>query len=99
MPTFVTLYRYTEQGIRAVKDSPTRIEAAIKAASEAGGSVKALYVTLGQYDLVAISEWPSDEAAAAATLAQASLGNVTTQTMRAFTAEEFKQIVTKMPSL
>lgn len=99
MPTYVTLYRFTQQGIRDVKDSPGRTEAAIKAAAEAGGNVKAVYVTLGQYDLVAITEWPNDELAAAAMLAQASLGNVSTETMRAFTLDEFKQIVAKMPSM
>lgn len=97
MPTFVTLYRYTQQGARNVKESPARIAAARKSAEEAGGRLKAIYVTMGQYDLVAITEWPTDEAAAAAVLAQGSLGNVTTETMRAFTEDEFKVIVAKLP--
>jgi uncharacterized protein with GYD domain len=98
MPTYVTLLRFTDQSIRSIKDSPARIESSKKDATEAGGSVKAVYLTLGRYDLISITEWPSDEMAAAAALALASKGNVTTETMRAFTPDEFKQILEKVPS-
>ena len=96
MPTYVTLYRYTRQGITKVKDSPARIEKARKAVEQAGGKLKAIYVTMGRFDLVAVSEWPSDEAGAAFVLKQASEGNVTTETLRAFTEDEFKKIVAKV---
>jgi uncharacterized protein with GYD domain len=99
MPTYVTLYRFTDQGIRDVRNSPARIEAAKQGAEQAGGKVKGVYVTVGAYDLVAVTEWPDDETMAAGALAHASLGNVTTQTMRAFTEEEFKKIVQKMPEM
>jgi len=59
MPTYVTLYRYTAQGIKNVRSSPSRIEQAKAAISAAGGKLKGVFVTMGQYDLVAISEWPS----------------------------------------
>ncbi|GAB4110503.1 MAG: hypothetical protein Kow001_11360 [Acidobacteriota bacterium] len=99
MPTFVTLYRYTDRGIRDVKNSPARIRATVKAMEAAGGKLIGVWVTMGAYDLVAVSEWPSDEAAAAAALAQGALGNVTSQSMRAFTVDEFQRIVDAMPSL
>lgn len=95
MPTYVTLYRFTQQGITNIKDSPARIEAARNAAQQAGGKVKAVYVTMGRFDLVAIAEWPSDEAGAAFLLKQGAEGNVTTETLRAFTEDEFKNIAAK----
>jgi uncharacterized protein with GYD domain len=99
MPTYVTLYRFTDQGIRDVRNSPGRIEAAKQNAEKIGGKVKAVYVTMGAYDLVAITDWPSDEMAAAASLAQGALGNVTTQTMRAFGEAEFEKILKNLPKL
>ena len=96
MPTYVTLYRYTRQGITNVKDSPARIEKARKAVEQAGGKLKAVYVTMGRFDLVAISEWPNDEAGAAFVLKQAAEGNVTTETLRAFTEDEFKKIIARV---
>jgi uncharacterized protein with GYD domain len=97
MVTYVTLYRWTQQGIKNVKGSPERIEASIKAAEAMGGKVVAVYITMGDYDLVAISEWPSEEAASAAVLAQASQGYARTKTLRAFTTSEFAEIVKKVP--
>lgn len=96
MNTYVTLYRYTRQGITNVKNSPSRIEKARRAIEQAGGQLKAVYVTMGRFDLVAISEWPSDEAGAAFVLKQAAEGNVTTETLRAFTEAEFTKIVDKI---
>lgn len=97
MATYVTLYKWTEQGIKHVKDSPERIQTAIKAAETGGGRVLEVYVTLGEYDLVAVAEWPDDETAAAFALAQAVQGYVQTKTLRAFTPKEFAGIVKKMP--
>ncbi len=97
MPTYITLYKWTEQGIKNIKDSPARIEASIKAAEAMGAKVLGVYVTMGEYDLVAIGEWPNDEAAASMVLAQAHLGNVRTTSMRAFTKAEFASILKKMP--
>lgn len=97
MPTYVTLYKWTDQGIKNVKDSPARIEANTKAAEQMGGKVLGVYITMGDYDLVAISEWPNDEAASAVVLSQATQGNVKTKSMKAFTVDEFKEIVKKIP--
>ena len=97
MPTYVTLYNWTEQGVKNIKEAPARLEAAIKATQAAGGKLLGVYITMGAYDLVALSEWPSDESVAAGALAISSLGNVRTTTMRAFTPAEFAEIVKKIP--
>jgi uncharacterized protein with GYD domain len=97
MFTYVTLYRYTTQGIRSIKESPKRVEQARQALEKAGAKLKAIYLTAGRYDLVAITEWPSEEAAMTFLLAQGSAGNVTTETLRAFDEPVFKKIVAAIP--
>jgi uncharacterized protein with GYD domain len=97
MFTYITLYRYTQQGIRTIKDSPKRIDQARQALEQAGAKLKAVYLTIGQYDLVAISEWPNEESAVAFLLAQGAAGNVTAETMRAFDEAAFKKIVATVP--
>ena len=97
MPTYITLFKWTEQGIKNVKDAPARMEQSVKQAEQLGGKVLGFYVTMGEYDLVSITEWPSDEAAATTALAISSRGNVRTMTMRAFTAAEFAELSKKLP--
>jgi len=97
MLTYVTLYKYTDQGIRKIKESPSRVEQSRKAVEKAGGKLKALYLTMGQYDIVAISEWQSEEAAAAFQLGLGAAGNVTSETLRAFDEGEMKKIVAAIP--
>ena len=97
MPIYITLYNWTEQGIKNVKESPARIQSNIKAAEAAGGKVLGVYLTMGQYDLVAISEAPNDEAVSASLLAQGMLGNVRSTTLKAFTVDQFAEIVKKLP--
>ena len=92
MPTFITLVRWTDQGIKAVKDSPSRHDAAEQAMSAAGGAIKQTYMVLGDYDLVVIWEAPSDEAYASTMLRVASAGNVRTTTLKAFSEEEYRRI-------
>jgi uncharacterized protein with GYD domain len=93
MPHFVTLIRYTQQGIAKVKESPKRLDAAKKAAEKAGGKIHGWYLTMGKYDAVLISEFPSDEAGAQFMLSVGAQGNVTTQTLRAFTEAEYHKII------
>jgi len=97
MPTYITLYKWTDQGIKNVKESPDRIKAAVKAVEGAGGKVLSIYITMGEYDLVAISEAPNDETVAAFLLGQGMLGNVRTTTLRAFTENQFADILKKLP--
>lgn len=97
MPTYVTLFKWTEQGIKDVKNAPARIEAAHKLVESLGGKILGVYITMGEYDLVAITEGPSDEVAAASALALAAKGTVKTTTCRAFTPAEFAGILKKLP--
>jgi uncharacterized protein with GYD domain len=93
MPHFVTLVRYTQQGISKIKESPSRLDAAKKAAEGVGGKIHAWYLTMGHYDAVLISEFPNDEACAKFTLSAGALGNISTQTMKAFPEAEYRKIV------
>jgi uncharacterized protein with GYD domain len=96
MATFITLVSFTEQGARAIKESPNRAEAFQATAAKLGAQVKSLYWTNGQYDVIATLEG-TEEAVMAAVAATASAGNVRTQTLRAFNASEMKKIVSLMP--
>jgi uncharacterized protein with GYD domain len=96
MATYVSLLQFTDQGIRSVKDTTKRAEAAKAAGSKMGVNVKEILWTLGKYDLVLVGEAPDDETITAFALSLASLGNVKSQTLRAFTAKEVDGILAKM---
>lgn len=97
MPTYIGLYKLTDQGIKNIKDAPQRIEEGIKAYEAMGGKVISFYTVFGEYDYVAIGEAPSDEVALTFALAVGSQGNVRTTTLKAFTKEELAEIVKKLP--
>ena len=97
MATYITLIRYTQQGIQNMKESPARLEKAKEMIKAAGAELKAFYLTMGQYDAVAIGEAPSDEAYATTMLTIASAGAISTETLRAFTEDEYRKIVSAMP--
>ena len=97
MPTYVTLYKLTEQGIKSIKEAPGRYEEGVKGFEAMGGKVIGFYSTMGEYDYVGIGEAPNDEVAMTFALAIGSLGNVRTTTLKAFTTEEFANIVSKLP--
>ena len=96
MATFISLASFTDQGIRNVKQSTERAQAFREAAQKAGVTVKDIYWTMGSLDLVVISDAPDDETAMALLLGLGSLGNVRTQTLRGFSAEEMGSIVAKL---
>ena len=93
MPMYVSLVRYTDQGIRTIKDSPARLENVKKMLKSAGGELKQFFLAMGRYDIVLVTEAPNDETVATISLGLASLGNVRTETMRVFTEDEFRKIV------
>jgi uncharacterized protein with GYD domain len=95
VPVYISLINYTDQGIKTVKDTLGRAEAAQQLASGMGGNLKEVYWTLGSYDLVAVSEAPDDETATAFALALGSQGNIRTTTLRAFDAEDMAAILAK----
>lgn len=96
MATFITLVNYTDQGIRNVKDSPDRFNAFREMSERLGLTVTGGYWTVGSYDMVVIVEG-SEEAATAALLKVGSLGNIRTQTLRAYSADEMRRLLGSMP--
>ena len=97
MPTYVSLINYTDQGIRNIKDSPKRLDAAKKLIKDMGGELKAVYLTMGSYDLVTVAEAPNDETVAKFVLTLAAAGNVRTVTMKAFPEAEYRKLVSTLP--
>jgi len=95
MATYILLGNFTDQGIRNVKDTTKRADAVRAMAKKLRATVKDMYWTLGRYDVVATFEAPDDEAATALALGIGALGNVRTQILRAFTAEEIGPIIAK----
>jgi uncharacterized protein with GYD domain len=96
MATYITLVNFTDQGIRGVKDSPARFEAFRTLAEKMGVTVKSVYWTMGSHDIVVTVEG-TDEAVAAVLMKVGSLGNVRSQTLRAYSADEMSRILAKMP--
>jgi uncharacterized protein with GYD domain len=97
MPLYISLYKLTDQGIKNIKNAPKRFEQGAKVWEEMGGKVLGFYLTMGEYDYVSIGEAPNDEAVAAFALGLGALGNVRTTTLKAFSVEEFAEIVKKLP--
>lgn len=96
MPTFVILTNFTEQGIRAVKDTVKRAEKFRELARQSGATVKELYWTLGKYDVVSIVEAPDVTSVTALGLTLGMGGHVRTQTLPAFTADEMTKVLAQV---
>src|SRR6516162_8895068 len=96
MAIYILLASFTDQGIRKIKDSPKRAEAFKEMAKKCGATVKDVFWTLGAYDVVAVVEAPDDISMTALGLSTGALGNVRTQTLRAFTPADMKTILGKM---
>lgn len=97
MATYVTLLSYTQQGIQNIKDSPGRLDAAKKAFKAMGGELKQWFLVMGRYDAVVISELPDDETAAKLALTIGAQGNIHTETLRAFTEDEYRKLIAALP--
>ncbi len=97
MATYILLMNFTDQGIRNVKQSPKRGKAAIAASEKLGIKTKDIYWTMGAYDLVSIVDAANDEAMTTLALSVSSQGNVRTQTMRAYSANEMGKILANVP--
>jgi uncharacterized protein with GYD domain len=95
MPTYVSLIHWTEQGIKNYKDTSMRLEDFTKLTESKGGKVREVLYTVGEYDIVTVTEFPDDETATTALLQVGSLGNIRTNTMRAFTADEMGGIISR----
>lgn len=97
MPTYISLMKFTDQGIRDIRSAPKQIEEAVKTLEAMGGKLTGFYTALGEYDYVVIADLPGDGIALAFVLALGSRGNVRTTTLRAFPQEEFVEIVKDLP--
>lgn len=96
MPLYITMANWTDQGVKNIKESANRAEAFKKMATEMGCTVHGLFFTMGRYDIATRIEAPDDETISALALKLGSLGNVRTETMRAYTEAEFGQIMKKV---
>ncbi|MEH2626505.1 uncharacterized protein with GYD domain [Bradyrhizobium sp. AZCC 1719] len=96
MVTYVVLANFTDQGVRSAKDSPKRAEAFKKMAETFGITVKELFWTQGRYDIVTILDAPDEFSAMTLSLSLAALGNVRTESLRAFSVEDMTKVVGKM---
>ncbi len=97
MPTYIALLNFTEQGVKTIKDLPARIAGGRQQMESKGAKLHSYFLTMGQYDAVAIVEAPDDETMASLLLMQAGVGNIRTTTLRAFTEEEIPGILDKLP--
>lgn len=95
MAKYITLYQFTDQGIKNFEGTVQRAKDATAAVARMGGKLLSINWTIGPYDLVSVSDFPDDETATAFTLKLGSAGNVRTTTMRAFDAEEMTKIIEK----
>jgi uncharacterized protein with GYD domain len=96
MPMYIALVNWTDQGVRDLKESPRRAKAFGELARQMGCTVHGIFFTMGRYDITARISAPDDETMSALALKLGQLGNVRTETMRAYTEEEFATIVEKV---
>lgn len=97
MPTYVLLISWTEQGVKSAKATVERAQYSQQLAQRMGGNLSTLYWTLGSYDIVGVAEMPDDESVTALAVAIASQGNVRTETLCAFSADEMERILQQVP--
>jgi uncharacterized protein with GYD domain len=96
MQTYIFLVKFTEQGMRHIKETIGRADAFKATAEKSGAKIKVLCWTIGRYDVIAVFEAPDDESAAALSFSVSALGNVRTEILRAFSFEEMGKILAKM---
>jgi uncharacterized protein with GYD domain len=93
MPTYLSLMRWTKEGVEKIKESPARLEAGKKAVEAAGGKIVSFYMLMGEYDMALVVEAPDDATLARISLSLAAKGAVRTETLRAFTEDEYRKII------
>jgi len=96
MPTYVTLIHYTDQGVSTFKNLSNRLEETKRAGEQFGAKLIGYYLTMGEYDAIAITDAPDDRTIAKLALAAGARGNVRTETMRAFTEDEARAIADEL---
>ena len=98
MAGYIGLLKFTQQGIANRKELPDRVKRSKALAEQMGIRPVGVWMTMGSYDMLIIGDAPDDQTVAAFALALAGAGNVTTETVRAFSEEEISQIVSRLPS-
>ena len=96
MGTYIELLNWTEQGVKTVKESPARLDAARAMGKKMGVNIKEIYLTAGACDMVVIAEAPDDDTMAKFNLTIAMGGNVRTTTMKAFTEDNYRKIIASL---
>lgn len=96
MTTYIMLATWTDQGVQHVKDSPRRLDLAKKALKDMDGEFKSFFLTMGDYDIVAVYEAPDDAVAARFNLQLGMLGNIRTRTLKAFPEAAYREIITSL---
>jgi len=97
MPTYMTLIRYTQQGIESIKDSPARLDTAKDLFKSLGAEIKSFFLTMGKYDVMVISEAPDDETTTKLAVTIGSTGAIRTETFRIFTEDEYRKLISELP--
>jgi uncharacterized protein with GYD domain len=96
MTTYVMLINWTEQGVKSVRESPARLDAARKVLADMGGSLKEFYLTMGEYDMVVVGEASDDAVMARFALSLGMKGNVRTRTLKAFPEAAYREIINSL---
>ncbi len=96
MTSYIVLMNWTEQGARNVRDSPKRLDAARKQLGDMGGSFKSFYLTMGEYDMVAVCEAPDDAVAARFALQIGAAGNIRSRTLKAFPENAYREVIASL---
>lgn len=93
MPTYIAFLKWTQQGLQNVKASPSRLDSAKKSLESAGVRLREFYMVTGRYDMIAIGEASDEGVMAKALLSITSKGDFNSETCRAFTEQEYRQII------
>ena len=97
MPTFISLVKWTDQGIKNVRDSPNRFDKAREGFKKNGVELKDFYLAMGQYDMIVFAEAPDAETLAKVWLKAAMAGAVRSETFQVFTEDEYRKIIASIP--
>jgi uncharacterized protein with GYD domain len=97
MPTYLCLCNWTQKGIENIKESPKRLDDAKTFFREMGVEMKSFYMTSGRYDMVIVVEAKDENALARTMLAQGAKGGIRTETLRAFTEDEYRRVISSIP--
>ena len=97
MPKYISLVKYTSKGVENIKESPKRLDAVKNLCESMNAKVEGVYLTMGRYDIILIVDAPNPETAAKILLTTTSGGAVSTETLTAFSEEEYRNIIYELP--